>query len=241
MTHRETIFAQIGYYFFGTAIPRVTARRKRAKELLNSLDNSGDVPNWLSSHDIPQGSKPWTRDLHIQLGAGRIGRWGGCRFSLLEYRDSRASITQEFALRHPAMVAFVHAFQRDRYSRTPYSQLTPKQRKHLAEPELTAKSYFLAEAEGLSRLAKVDWARKRGDLQVTNLQHDGIILAPRRPHGAALTDFPPAALATITEGLCAASSTALGYDQPVELKPFDPQSYAPWLDPTAPSSDEDDA
>ena len=31
-------------------------------------------------------------------------------------------------------------------------------------------------AEGLSRLAKVDWARKRGDLEVTSLQHDGIIV-----------------------------------------------------------------
>ena len=42
--------------------------------------------------------------------------------------------------------------------------------------ERTAKSYFLQEAEGLSRWAKVMWARLRGDVRVTNLQHDGVIV-----------------------------------------------------------------
>ena len=41
---------------------------------------------------------------------------------------------------------------------------------------LTAKSYFLQEAEGLSRQAKVAWAMRRGDARVTNLQHDGIVV-----------------------------------------------------------------
>mmetsp|Transcript_81492 Transcript_81492/g.162105 ORF Transcript_81492/g.162105 Transcript_81492/m.162105 type:complete len:90 (-) Transcript_81492:273-542(-) len=39
-----------------------------------------------------------------------------------------------------------------------------------------AKFYFLQEAEGLSRWAKVLWAKLRGDAHVTNLQHDGMVV-----------------------------------------------------------------
>ena len=68
----------------------------------------------------------------------------------------------------------------------------------------------MQEAEGLSRDAKVAWAQRRGDLAVTNLQHDGIVLAI--PDGTAV--------AAVTAALTAASSAVLGYEQPVEEKPL---------------------
>ena len=93
-----------------------------------------------------------------------------------------------------------------------------KTRRRLRTPELTAKSYFLAEAEGLSRLAKVDWARKRGDLEVTSLQHDGIIvMLPAGEHA----DADDARASHLERSLSAACTAALGYRQPVEVKPFD--------------------
>ena len=52
------------------------------------------------------------------------------------------------------------------------------------------------------------WARAGGDVTVANLQHDGIIVAPP-PHMTA---------AEMAGGMAAASSMALGYDQPVEVK-----------------------
>jgi len=50
--------------------------------------------------------------------------------------------------------------------------------------------------------------RVRGDATVANLQHDGIIVAPP-PHMTA---------AEVAAGMAEASSMALGYDQPVEVK-----------------------
>jgi hypothetical protein len=41
---------------------------------------------------------------------------------------------------------------------------------------LTAKSFFLQEAEGLSRAAKLMWARLRGAGEVTSLQHDRVVM-----------------------------------------------------------------
>jgi hypothetical protein len=71
---------------------------------------------------------------------------------------------------------------------------------------LTAKSYFLQEAEGLSRRAKVDWALKRGDLSVTNLQHDGVVVD--------CGDEDPEA---VRSAMAAACEAVLGYEQPVEV------------------------
>ena len=79
----------------------------------------------------------------------------------------------------------------------------------MARSGLTAKSYFLQEAEGLSRRAKVDWALKRGDLSVTNLQHDGVVVD--------CGDEDPEA---VCRAMAAACEAMLGYEQPVEEKPL---------------------
>ena len=79
---------------------------------------------------------------------------------------------------------------------------------------LTAKSYFLQKAEGISRQAKIDWTLRCNGGTVTNLQHDGVImkLAPHKT--------PRIACAELT----LACTAALGYPQPVEEKPFDDQT-----------------
>ena len=90
---------------------------------------------------------------------------------------------------------------------------------HIHKPEkldrcaLTAKSYFLQEAEGISRQAKIDWTHRCGGT-VTNLQHDGVImkLAPHKTPKSACDE------------LTLACTAALGYPQPVEEKPFDDQT-----------------
>ena len=214
--------AQVARYFFGTAVPR-GVRRKRAKGLFNSLDNDGGVAEWRRKHGVPTGTKPLS-ELRIYLGHGR-------RFDLNGYIASRGSVTQEFATRLPAMVAFVRTFVRAEVAGRDPRSLDWKMRRKLDAPELTAKSYFLAEAEGLSRLAKVDWARKRGDLEVTSLQHDGIIVMlpavaaaalPASGEHAGADDAAEAGrVAHLERSLSAVCTAALGYRQPVEVKPFD--------------------
>ena len=74
-------------------------------------------------------------------------------------------------------------------------------------PERTLASYIFQEAEGISREAKIWWARARGHV-VHNLQHDGIIME--------LTDACGKEEAEkILTGIC---SRALRYPQPVECK-----------------------
>ena len=206
--HRETIMAQLGRYFFGLGVP-VKVRRKHAKSLFNALDNDGGIRTWMRDHGV---ERPWKQEMRIHLGRGRL-------FDLAAYIDGRASVTDEFSRRMPGMVSFVRAFARARVAGRPYSSLSPKEKRKLDAVELAAKSYFLAEAEGLSRLAKVDWARKRGDLPVTSLQHDGVIIV--LPAAAPGSDAD-AALAQVEAALSRVCTDALGYDQPVEVKPMEP-------------------
>ena len=117
-------------------------------------------------------------------------------FNLAAYAQSRETLTDEFARMMPGMVSFVQDF------------LRAHDHRRLHKAELTAKSYFLQEAEGLSRRAKVAWAARRGDLRVTNLQHDGIVI--ELPEGVEA--------AAVEAGMSEASEAVLGYWQPVEEK-----------------------
>merc|ERR1712185_678428 len=99
----------------------------------------------------------------------------------------------------PAMVSFVQDWLRTHDSA------------RLHKGELAAKSYFLQEAEGLSRRAKVAWAERRGDVRVTNLQHDGIVV--QLPDGVAAE--------AVELAMADACERVLGYEQPVEHKPFE--------------------
>ena len=123
-------------------------------------------------------------------------------------------MTDEFARRMPGMLGFVRTW------------LHARRDPRVATAALTAKSYFLQEAEGLSRQAKVAWAARRGDVRVTNLQHDGIVVL--------LHDGMRAA--HVLAGMSEASSAVLGYDQPVEEKPLGED-----VDDSEPGSSDDEA
>ena len=74
-------------------------------------------------------------------------------------------------------------------------------------PERTVKSYAFQEAESTSRTAKVAWCKRQGHA-VLSLQHDGVMVAftsGTDPHTAA-------------GQMSAASSAAVGYEQPSEVK-----------------------
>lgn len=80
----------------------------------------------------------------------------------------------------------------------------------IAKPSLLGSVSTSLGRAGLSRWAKVQWAKLRGDARVTNLQHDGVVVD--LPEG-----IDPVAA---TAGLSAASTAMLGYDHPVEEKPI---------------------
>ena len=95
------------------------------------------------------------------------------------------------------------------YSFTTHWLQLERDRRRLREPERTMCSYVWQEAEGLSRIAKLEWCTRHGHV-AHNLQHDGVIiqLGGRRP---------PTAAAAAAD-LSAVCTHALGYPQPVEVK-----------------------
>ena len=181
--NREAILAEVGMHFFGPRVP-AKERRKHTKQLFNALDNDGELRGWLVAHDLAVPPPP-----AFELPDGTV-------FGLQAYIDSRATLTAEFKMLMPEMNAFVASWLRARDD--------PRVVTH----ERTAKSYFLQEAEGLSRWAKVMWARLRGDVRVTNLQHDGVI-----------ADLPDGMTVAVAEAqMAVACEAVLGYAQPVERK-----------------------
>ena len=73
------------------------------------------------------------------------------------------------------------------------------------------KSDVVSELEAVSRAAKWDWACATGRA-VISLQHDGVVIVPLpRDHGNE---------EELRRDLQRVSSAALGYDQPVEIKPI---------------------
>lgn len=195
MLHREEILAEVGLYFLGALTP-VAARRSAAKQLFNALDNDGSLRAWELTHNC-QNTRPWDGPMP-PFGVGA----DGAIFHLSAYVNSRTDLTREFEQRMPAMITFVNDWLRIH---------KPEKMNRCA---LTAKSYFLQEAEGISRQAKIDWAHRCNGGTVTNLQHDGVImkLAPHITSALACTE------------LTLACTAALGFPQPVEEKPFEDQT-----------------
>ena len=187
LAHREQILAEVGLFFLGPHT-LTSMRRKAAKDLFNALDNDGSLEAWERRQGCPA---------MMQMPPFPVGTDGEV-FSLRAYQDSRRALTGEFIRRMPTLVSFVRA----------WLVLNKPANQH--KFALTAKSFFLQEAEGLSRAAKLTWARLRGAGEVTSLQHDGVVMVLSQ--GMSPTD----ACAALTD-VC---SAALGYVQPVEEKPF---------------------
>jgi hypothetical protein len=186
MLHREQILAEVG----------LAARRSAAKQLFNALDNDGSLRAWERTLKC-QNTRPWDGPMP-PFGVGT----DGATFLLSAYVNSRTDLTREFEHRMPAMITFVDDWLR----------IHKPGKMNLCA--LTAKSYFLQEAEGLLRQAKIDCVHRCNGGTVTNLQHDGVImkLAPN------IT--PAIACAELT----LACTAALGFPQPVEEKPFEDQT-----------------
>ena len=117
-------------------------------------------------------------------------------FSLETYARSREEMTGEFARLMPAMVGFVQDWLRAHDSA------------RLHKGELTAKSYFLQEAEGLSRRANESWSGQSG------------VVAWASPTCSMMVLELPGGMAAEAErlGMSEASAAVLGYEQPVEEK-----------------------
>ena len=189
LASREVILQRLGVYYFGSGVPE-KKKRKWMKELFNALDNDGKVAGWRRRHGIPDGVAP--------IAGARVDLGGGQWFDLSAYQRSREDMTEEFEQLMPGMTGFVKDWL-----------LARGDQRHW-RAGITAKSYFLQEAEGLSRGAKVEWCRLRGDYAVTNLQHDGVVV-----------DLPDDMdVASCEAAMSAASGAALGYPQPVEEKPI---------------------
>ena len=95
-------------------------------------------------------------------GDSRLGPDG--QFDFEAHRRAQRVGTAWLAERRRTMTAFVEAHLR-----------SVRDTRRLEHPERTVASYIFQEAEGVSRKAKVQWARVQGHT-VHNLQHDGVIL-----------------------------------------------------------------
>ena len=119
---------------------------------------------------------------------------GGGVFSMEAYRRAQASGTAWMEGRLTSMVDFIRAGRR------------PGSREY-KKAGRTAKSYVLQEAEATARNAKVAWCYANG-LRVTDLQHDGIMVAGIQP-GSELD---------VAAGMEAAAKAACGFDVGVDIK-----------------------
>jgi hypothetical protein len=170
-----------------TTLARVRTQgcAKYTKELLNALDNDGTLRGWEENHNLAMAPPP------------RFKLPDGSTFDLTVYVASRADLTAEFKDLMPDMIAFVADWLRTHGDA------------RSATSERTAKSYFLQEAEGISRRAKMRYAELHSGVRITNLQHDGVMVA-------LAGDVEPSA---VCAAMSAACREALGYVQPVEEKP----------------------
>jgi len=190
LRHRETILAQVGAHFLaGRASP--DAIRGHAKALFNSFDMDGTLGAWRERMGLRDGERP-SGGMVVRLGQGHI-------FDFQAHREAQRAGTQWLAQRMRAMTQYVEAHLRTRGDD-----------RRLEHPERTVASYVFQEAEGVSRRAKVWWARCKGHA-VLNLQHDGLVLQLRHGDGAE----------AVRQQLAAVSTRALGYQQPVAVKSHD--------------------
>ena len=194
LRNRETILQQVGAHLFPAEAR--AEQRDRAKELFNSLDMHGTVEGFYHRWRLDPAANPLFslrfRDLRLAPGE---------RFSMRQYQNLQREGSIWLMRRMGAMTQFVKEYLQRLGD--------AKSRHRLRTPERTLCSYIWAEAEGISRDAKLQWSARR-DYAVHNLQHDGVILDPS---GSTSTR-------DVERELTRACSHALGYEQPVETKPM---------------------
>ena len=210
--NRDSIMKQLGECYFPHLPYSIT--RERIKTLINKLDNSGSFNTWRHEWGLPdnvtpeQGKLRSQRDEGIILGLSGPDKYGyklpwkiikhiasyGTRkttFSFGEYVQIQPNRSAWIADNNPRavnMIALIRSDERDR-------------------PEVTTKSFFLQEYEGIAREAKKQWATNTGHT-IFSLQHDGIVT----------NSFPGETEETIRLQIEQATCEALGYTQPVKIK-----------------------
>ena len=167
--------------------------RERAKVLINRLDMDGSFSKWCSDFGVRDGQR--TLD-SAQLMVG------GRPFDLATYIAEQPLRTQEIGRRFPRMLAFTRRVCPTASGASVWAQ---------GKPLSTLKSYILQEAEGISRDAKRRWCTAHGH-RCYSLQHDGVVIGLR-------ASVSPSAAA---QDLQCWTEAALGYPQPVTVKPMSP-------------------
>ena len=184
LTHRERILEAVGKYLFAE-VPDPEERRARAKAITSAYDMDSALDAWARTYGNPHGRT---------LRGHTVALRGGGVFSMEAYRRAQASGTAWMESRLTSMVDFIRAGRR------------PGSREY-KKAGRTAKSYVLQEAEATARNAKVAWCYANG-LRVTDLQHDGIMVAGIQP-GSELD---------VAAGMEAAAKAACGFDVGVDIK-----------------------
>ena len=155
--NRETILTGIGDFTF-PEVTSVEERRARAKAITSAFDMDSSLDSWRGRYGNPHGRT--LRGFSVRLS-------DGTQFSVEGYRQAQSRGTAWMERRLGAMIEFI------REGKKPGSRDFKKAGR-------TAKSYVLQEAECTARNAKIAWCRSRG-LRVTDLQHDGVVVAGISP------------------------------------------------------------
>lgn len=214
---REEIYAGVA----AALLPMMSAveARGRVKLLFNLLDMDGTYSGWRAAHlGDPAAGAAGPRLPQLPMDTAGLGPeielTDGGRFDVRLYLRQQPERTQWVADQRPHLLAL--------YARWAEAEVPPSERK---PPERTLKSDLCAEYEAASRAAKVWWARTRGHAPLS-LQHDGVVIALREGVGAE----------EARGELQVVSSRALGYEQPVSMKPMptDAPGPAPLVRPWRP-------
>ena len=202
LEHREEILRKVGAILFPHATDE--AKRSRAKAAFSSFSMDGSWQQFLRRTFAPCQPVPVVhpRDLTFAIH-GRPGVSSETsptrRFNLEEYLQSQQDSTAW--LRDKLETAIGAASMVEAWLKL--------HKPHKQHPERTLKSYAYQELESISRQAKETWCERNGHAAF-NLQHDGVMIALSSGMD----------VRTAREELQRASGLALGYHQPVEVKPM---------------------
>ena len=189
---REKVLVAVGAALLPGAEPTVS--RKAVKGLFCATEMDGTYSAWRTRNDIPEDRS---------LGEGPIALGGGETFNVRELFRQQSLRTQWLAEQLTDLHETVGYWNLHETNVNPPGGAT--------DPARTLKSDVVSELEAVSRTAKWNWACATGRA-VINLQHDGVVIVPLpRDHGNE---------EELRRDLQRVSSAALGYDQPVEIKPM---------------------
>ena len=189
---REKVLVAVGAALLPGAEPAES--RKAVKGLFCATEMDGTYSAWRTRNDIPEDRS---------LGQGPIALGGGETFHVRELFRQQSLRTQWLAEQLTDLHETVGYWNLHEANANPPGGAT--------DPARTLKSDVVSELEAVSRTAKWNWACATGRA-VISLQHDGVVIVPLpRDHGNE---------EELRRDLRRVSSAALGYDQPVEIKPM---------------------